>query len=112
AASLRERAQFRIVADESVQPAPDLELALDRGAQPRLPFVGQSAAQGRNADQDRGRALPLRDATLKIPDDRNLAAESEHILRGLPGLLAIEDRHDAVGEVANAGVGGLGGEWT
>src|SRR3989442_13429945 len=32
--------------------------------------------------------------------------------RGLPGLLAIEDRHDAVREVANAGVGGFGGEWT
>ena len=46
-----ERAELRIVTDERVEPAPDLELALDRRPQPSLPFVRQAAAGRCDADQ-------------------------------------------------------------
>ena len=103
-----ERPELGIVTDEGVQAAPDLELAFDRGPEPRLPLVGQSAAGRGDANQYRCRAFPLRDAALEVTDDGNLAAETQHVLDGLARLLAIEDRHDALGEVANARVRGLG----
>src|SRR6266576_2495367 len=112
AASFGERTQLRIVADEGVQPAPDLELLLDRGAEPTFPFVGQPAARRGDPDQYRGRALPLRETTLEVADDGNLAAESEYLLRRLPRLLAVEHRHDALGEIADAGVRRLRREGT
>jgi len=104
AASLGERTELRIVADEGVQPAPDLELLLDRGAEPTFPFVGQPAARRGDPDQYSGRAFPLRETTLEVADDGNLAAESEHLLRRLPRLLAVEHGDDALGEIADAGV--------
>src|SRR5467141_2004417 len=109
-ASFRERTQFRIVADKRVQAAPDLQLLLDRGAEPRLPFVRQASAEGSDADQNSGCALTLRDAALEVADDGNLAAESKHVLRRLPRLLAVEHRHDALGKVPDARVRGFRGE--
>src|SRR2546422_6614396 len=99
--------ELGIVTDEGVQAAPDLELALDRSAKPRLPLVGQPAAGRGDANQHRCRALALRDAALEVSDDGNLAAETQHVLDGLARLLAIQDRHDAFGEVANARVRSL-----
>src|SRR5712692_9496138 len=100
--------ELGIVTDEGVQPAPDLELALDRGPEPRLPLVWHSTAGRGDANQYGGRACPLRDAALEVSDDGNLATETQHVLDGLARLLAIEHRHDALGEVANARVRSLG----
>src|SRR5260370_12168163 len=102
--------ELGIVTDEAAQPAPDLELALDRGPEPRLPLLGQPPPPPGHAHQDGGRALALRAAALEVSDDGHPAAETQHVLDGLPRLLAIEDRHDALGEVANARVRGLGGQ--
>ena len=104
----REGAELWVVADEGVQAAPDFELALDRGAQPPLPLVGKSAAGRRNPDQDGSRAGTLRHGPLEVADDRDLAAKTEHVLNRLACLFAIENRHDALGEVANARVRSLG----
>jgi hypothetical protein len=105
-----ERAELRVVTDEGVETAPDLELALDRRPQPSLPLVRQATAGRCDADHDRGRPFALRDAALEIADDGNLAAKSQNVLYGLSCLLAIEHGDDALREVANAGVRGLGGQ--
>src|SRR5256714_6751319 len=101
----RERAELRVVADEGVQAAPNFEPAFDRGTQPPLPLVGKASAGGRNPPKDPPRA---RDAPLEVAEHRDLAAKTEHILDGLARLLAIGNRDDAIGEVANARVRGLG----
>ena len=105
-----ERTQLGIVADEGVQAAPDFQLALDGGAEPCPPFVGEAPPGRRDTDQDGGRPFALRDAALEIADHRNPAAEPEHVLRRLPRLFAIEHRDDALREIANARVGSLGRE--
>src|SRR6266571_4092803 len=111
AARLRERPQLGIVADERMQATPDLEFLVDRAPEPGPPLLGKPAAGGSDPDHHRRRSSSLRDPPLEVPDHRYVAAEAEDVLRGLPSLLAIQHCNDALGEVANAGVGGLGRQW-
>ena len=108
AACCGERGELRIIADEGVQATPDLELLVERTAEPGLPFVGKPSAGGRDPDHHRRGSVPLCDATLEIADHGNVAAEAENVLRRLSRLRAVQHRHDALGEIANAGIGGLG----
>ncbi len=80
----RERPQLGVVADERVQPAPDLEPALERGAQPAAPFGREPAAHRRDSDQHRRRSQA--EALLEIAHDRERASEPQHLLHGLARL--------------------------
>src|SRR5438309_750789 len=53
-------------------------------------------------------ATPLCAATRAHADHGNVAAERENVLGRLARLLAVHHRYDALGEIANAGIGGLG----
>jgi len=66
------------------------------------------AACRRDADQDGGRAQS--EALLELPDDGSRAAEPEHLLHRAAGALAVEHRNDALREVTDTRIRGLGRE--
>ena len=101
-------AEHRVVGQEGVQPAPDVAAGVERLAQPGAPLLRQPPAHRRDADQDgvglEGEALAHR------RHHRDGAAEAQHVLRRLAGLLAVEHGDGPVGQVADDGVGGLRGQ--
>src|SRR6185312_9026660 len=50
------------------------------------------------------------DSFVEITDDGDVPTEPEHVLDCLARLFAVEHGDDALGEVTNAGVRGLGAE--
>ena len=100
-----QRPQLRVIRDEGVQAAPDLQPALDGAAQPAAPFGRQATAHRRDADEHGGRAQP--ETLLEVPHDRERAAEPQHVLDGFARLRAVEHPDDPLGHVADAAIGGL-----
>ena len=95
-----EAPQLGVVSEEGMEAAPDLETLRDRALQPAAPLDGQLATRGGDPDQDRRGAAG--DAALEFVHHRNRAAEAQHLLRGLARVGAVQDRDDALGEVADA----------
>ena len=72
----------------------------------RIQALGELAARGSDADEQRVRFE--REPFIERRDDWDVAAESEHLLRGLSGLARVDDADDALRRVPDAGVRGLG----
>src|SRR5437660_3839685 len=97
--------QLRVVGDERVEPAPDLEPPLERGLEPAAPLGRQLATHRRDADEHG--AGPEREPARKIAHDRDRPTEAQHVPHGLARGDAVEHGDDALREVADAGVRGL-----
>ena len=59
-------------------------------------------------DADEQRVWLAREPFGERRDDGDLPAKAEHVLSGASRLRRIDDRHDVVARVADAGVGGFG----
>src|ERR1051325_5731200 len=105
----REGPELRVVRDEGVQSAPNLDLPFDREPEPGAPLIRQPAAGRRDPHDQRRGAAARGQARGEIPHDGDRAAESEHVLRRLPRFLAIEHGDDPLGEVADTRVRRLRG---
>src|SRR5437868_6371202 len=77
--------------------------------QPSAPLLGKPPAQGRDADQDRGR---LQGQTRSNRTDHgDPASEPKHVLHRLALLMPVEDSYRPLGEIANHRVSGLRSHW-
>ncbi len=99
--------EHRIVAQKGVQPAPESQPASSASASQARQSSGSCPPFG---------AIPISTASgserqplAHRSHHRNPAAESQHVLRGLARLRAVEDPDGALGQVADDGVGGLRG---
>ena len=102
----REGRQLGDVADERVQPAPDLEPVLDRSGEEREPRFRQLASHRGNPDDEcvRIEGQPF----FECADYGNIAAKAEHLLCSPARLARVDDADDALRREPNAGVRGLG----
>ncbi len=100
--------QHRIVGDESVQTAPDAAPGVDRLGQPLPPLFRQLSADRGDADQH-GVGLAAQPFP-HAPHHGYPAAEVEDVLHRLASMDSVHHANDAVCQIADYRVGGLGCE--
>ena len=90
-----------------MEAAPEIAVVVQRLGQPGSPLRRHPPALRGDPDEDRRR--PEGEPLAHRPHDRDRAAEAEHVLHGLAGLLAVQYADRAVGKVPDDRVGRLGG---